>query len=81
MVDAQDGYVRGVHTAPANQSEVMHFEAAIGNAYIEADRVYADKGSGSQRQSAVSEKAQNQERNHASGIQEQAALGTPEAGK
>lgn len=47
VVDAQDGYVRGVHTAPANQSEVMHFEAAIGNAYIEADRVYADKGSAS----------------------------------
>ena len=47
VVDAQDGYVRGVHSAPANQSEMHHFEAAIGNAHIEADRVYADKGSAS----------------------------------
>jgi len=47
VVDAQDGYVRGVHSAPANQSEMMHFKAAIGNAHIEADRVYADKGSAS----------------------------------
>ncbi|MBK9661934.1 MAG: hypothetical protein IPO71_02050 [Nitrosomonas sp.] len=28
VVDAQDGYVRGIHT-PANQSEMIHFEAAI----------------------------------------------------
>jgi len=47
VVDAQDGYVRGVHSAPANQSEMMHFEAAICNAHIEADRMYADKGSAS----------------------------------
>ncbi|MFZ1852249.1 MAG: transposase [Nitrosomonas sp.] len=65
VVDAQDGYVREVHTTPANQSEMMHFEAAIDGAHIEANRVYADKGSGSQRQSAVSKKAKNQERNHA----------------
>ncbi|SFF25956.1 transposase, IS5 family [Nitrosomonas sp. Nm166] len=71
VVDAQDGYdVRGVHTAPANQSEMMHFEAAIDGAHIEANRVYADKGSGSQRQSAASKKAKNQERNHESRIQE-----------
>lgn len=37
VVDAQDGYVRGVHTAPANQSEMMHFEAAIEGAHIEAN--------------------------------------------
>jgi len=48
VVDAQDGYVRGVHTAPANQSEMIHFEAAIDGAHIEANRVYADKGSSSQ---------------------------------
>lgn len=47
MVDAQDGYVRGVHTAPANQSEMTHFESAIDGAHIEANRVYADKGSAS----------------------------------
>ena len=44
VVDAQDGYVREVHTTPANQSEMMHFEAAI-------DGAHADKGSGSQRPS------------------------------
>ncbi|MBK9662446.1 MAG: IS5 family transposase [Nitrosomonas sp.] len=47
VVDAQDGYVRGIHTAPANQSEMIHFEAAIDVAHIEANRVYADKGSAS----------------------------------
>lgn len=46
-VDADHGYVRGVHTAPANQSEVRHFETAIAGAHIEATRVYADKGSAS----------------------------------
>ena len=68
VVDAQDGYVRGIHTAPANQSEMIHFEAAIDGAHIEANRVYADKGSGSQRQSAISKKAKDQERNHASRV-------------
>ena len=34
-----------------------------------------------QRQSTVPEKAQNQERDHASSVQEQTALGTPEAGE
>ena len=81
VVDVQDGYVRGVHTAPANQSEMIHFEAAIDGAHIEANRVYADKGSGSPRQSALFKKAQNQERNHAPGVQEQTALGTTEAGE
>ena len=36
---------------------------------------------GQQRQWAVSKKAQNQERNHASRVQEQTALGTPGAGE
>ena len=31
----------------ANQSEMMHFEAAIDGAHIEANRVYTDKGSAS----------------------------------
>ena len=47
VVDAQDGYVRGVHTAPANQSEMMHFEAAIDGAHLKSNQVYADKGSAS----------------------------------
>ncbi len=47
VVDVQEGYVHGVHTAPANQSEMTHFEAAITGASIQANRVYADKGSAS----------------------------------
>ncbi len=47
VVDSEDGYVRGVHTAAANESEMAHFGAAIDGAYIEANRVYADKGSSS----------------------------------
>ncbi len=47
VVDSEDGYVRGVHTAAANESEMAHFRAAIDGAYIEANRVYADKGSSS----------------------------------
>ena len=43
--------------------------------------MYADKGSGNQRQSVVSKKAQNQERNHASHVQEQTTLVTPKAGE
>ncbi|ABI58644.1 hypothetical protein [Nitrosomonas eutropha] len=80
-MDAEDGYVRGVHTAPANQSKMVHFETTIVGAHIEANRVYADKGSVSQRQSAVSEKVQNQERDYTPGIQEQTTLGTTETGK
>src|SRR5690606_14328740 len=34
VVDAEDGYVRGVHTAPANQSEMAHFETTIVGAHI-----------------------------------------------
>ncbi len=40
---------------------MTHSEAAIDGAHIEANRVYADKGSGSQRQSTVSKKAKDQE--------------------
>lgn len=43
-VDSGDGYVRGVHTAPANQSEPTHFEAAIESADFTPKRSYADKG-------------------------------------
>jgi IS5 family transposase len=43
-VDAQDGYVRGVHTAPANESEVTHLERALDAARITQNRLYADKG-------------------------------------
>ena len=71
----------GGYTAPANQSEMIHFQAAIDVAHIEANRAYADKGSGSQCQSAISKKAQNQERNYASCVQEQTAIGAPEAGE
>lgn len=43
-VDAEDGYVRGAHTAPANESEVSHLERAIDAAHILPNRLYADKG-------------------------------------
>lgn len=46
-VDQEDGYVRGVFTAPANESEVQHFEDAIGAAEIQAKRILTDKGSAS----------------------------------
>lgn len=46
-VDENDGYVRGVHTAPANESEMNHFRPALEKAHIKANRVYADKGSSS----------------------------------
>jgi transposase, IS5 family len=47
VVDAKDGYVRGVHSAPANENEVKHFAAAVESAAMQAIRVYADKGSAS----------------------------------
>jgi transposase, IS5 family len=47
VVDEGDGYVRGVHTAPANESEMTHFTKAIEGAHIRPNRVYADKGSSS----------------------------------
>ena len=43
-VDSADGYIRGVHTAPANQSETTHFEAAVESSDFKPERVYADKG-------------------------------------
>jgi transposase, IS5 family len=43
-VDSEDGFVRGVHTAPANQSETTHFEAAVKSADFKPERTYADKG-------------------------------------
>jgi IS5 family transposase len=47
VVDAEDGYVRGIHTAPANESEMTHFTQAVDSADMEITRVYADKGSSS----------------------------------
>lgn len=38
VVDEGDGYVRGVHTAPANQSETQHFSAAVEAAQTQANR-------------------------------------------
>lgn len=47
--DDADGYIRGVHTAPANESETTHFVQALEQADIQAKRVYADKGFTSQK--------------------------------
>lgn len=44
VVDDGNGYIRGVHTAPANQSETTHFEATLKRADFIPERVYADKG-------------------------------------
>jgi IS5 family transposase len=52
VTDAQDGYVTGVHTAPANQSEMTHFKAAIESSHLKSKRVYADKGSSSKENRA-----------------------------
>lgn len=49
IADEHDGYVVGVHTAPANESEVTHFEAVVESSHLEMTRVYADKGSSSQK--------------------------------
>jgi transposase, IS5 family len=43
-VDAGDGFIRGVHTAPANQSEATHFQPAVAAADFKPTRLYADKG-------------------------------------
>jgi transposase, IS5 family len=43
-VDSNDGYVRGVHSAPANQSEMRHFAATVDAADFTPTRAYADKG-------------------------------------
>lgn len=43
-VDSGDGYVRGVHTAPANESEFNHFAPALAAADFTPERAYSDKG-------------------------------------
>ena len=43
-VDSGDGYIRGVHTAPANESETPHLQKAVAVCDFKPARVYADKG-------------------------------------
>ena len=43
-VDNKDGYIRGIHTAPANESETPHLQTALGVCDFKPARVYADKG-------------------------------------
>jgi IS5 family transposase len=43
-VDSGDGYIRGVHTAPANESETTHLQKAVAVCDFKPARVYADKG-------------------------------------
>jgi IS5 family transposase len=43
-VDSKDGYIRGVHTAPANESETTHLQKAVAVCDFKPARVYADKG-------------------------------------
>jgi IS5 family transposase len=44
VVDATDGYIRGMHTTPANESEQSHLHSALKEADFIPKRVYADKG-------------------------------------
>ena len=71
-VDQEDGYVRGVHSAPANESEVSHFEAALKAADIEAARVLADKGYAS-----AANRNHLKQRQQKSGIMHKAARNRP----
>jgi IS5 family transposase len=52
VVDEKDGYIRGMYTAPANESEQHHLFSALQEADFMPKRVYADKGyaSGANRQ-------------------------------
>lgn len=43
-VDNKDGYIRGIHTAPANESETTHLQNAVAACDFKPARVYADKG-------------------------------------
>jgi transposase, IS5 family len=43
-VDSGDGYIRGVHTAPANESETTHLQKAVAVCDFKPAQVYADKG-------------------------------------
>ncbi|MEP6605256.1 MAG: transposase, partial [Nitrosospira sp.] len=43
-VDSGDGYIRCVHTAPANESETPHLQNALAACDFKPARVYADKG-------------------------------------
>jgi IS5 family transposase len=44
VVDSEGGYVRGVHAAPANQSETKHLGHALEAAQMDVRCLYADKG-------------------------------------
>ena len=44
VVDSEEGYVRGVHAAPANENETKHMENAFCKARMDMSRLYADKG-------------------------------------
>lgn len=48
VVDEADGYIRGMYTAPANESEQKHLHSALQEADFIPKRVYADKGYASQ---------------------------------
>jgi transposase, IS5 family len=71
-VDQEDGYVRGVYSAPANESEVSHFEAALAAADIKATRVLADKGYAS-----AANRSHLKQRQQKSGILHKAARNRP----
>ena len=71
-VDQEDGYVRGVHTAPANESEVSHFDKALQSADIQAARVLADQG-----YAGAANRKRLKQRHQKSGIMRKAARNRP----
>lgn len=48
ITDAEDGYVRGVHSTPANESEITQLQATLATSDFTPQRLYADKGYASQ---------------------------------
>ena len=48
IVDSDDGYVRGVHSTPANESETTQLQAVLSSSDFQPQRLYADKGYTSQ---------------------------------
>jgi IS5 family transposase len=68
-VEETEGYVCGVHTAPANESETDHFIPAIDKAHIDPKRVYADKGYASAKNRNHLRRGKNQKRHYAQGAE------------
>ncbi len=74
-VDTESGYVLGVHTAPANESETKHLERALDKLDTAPEILFADKGYAS-----ASNRALLKERGIDDGIMHRAVRGQPLTG-